>query len=94
MGASLLPMVEKTKLTGSLGHHPNIKECGQYPVTVAPPVGQSSTYPIWKLHTHPHLSRGLSHGDLIAANGGEDKVNWEPRPSYKHQIVWTVPGNC
>ena len=27
---------------------------------------------------------GLSHGGLIAANGGEDKVDWEPRPSSKH----------
>ena len=25
---------------------------------------------------------------------GEDKVNWEPRLSSKHQIVWTVPSNC
>ena len=40
------------------------------------------------------LSRGLSHGDLIAANSGEDKVNWEPRLSSEHQIVWTVPSNC
>ena len=40
------------------------------------------------------LSRVLSYGGLIAANGGEDKVNWEPRPSFKHQIVWTVPSNC
>ena len=40
------------------------------------------------------LGRGLSHGGLIAANGGEDKVDPEPRPLSKHQIVWTVPGNC
>ena len=40
------------------------------------------------------LGRGLSHGGLAAANGGEVKVNWEPRLSSKHQIVWTVPGNC
>ena len=40
------------------------------------------------------LSRGLSCGGLIAVNGGEDKVNQEPRPSSKHQIVWTLPGNC
>ena len=33
-------------------------------------------------------------GGLIAANSGEDKVNWEPRPLSKHHIVWTVPGNC
>ena len=31
---------------------------------------------------------------LIAANSGEDKVNWEPRLSSKHQIMWTVPSNC
>ena len=40
------------------------------------------------------LGRGLSHGGLIAANGGEDKVNQEPRPTSEHQIVWTVPSNC
>ena len=40
------------------------------------------------------LGRGLSHGGLIAAIGGEDKVNWEPRPMSKHQVVWTVPSNC
>ena len=45
------------------------------------------------IHIHM-LGRGLSHGGLIAANSGEDKVNWEPRPSSKHQVVWTVPGNC
>ena len=40
------------------------------------------------------LGRGLSHGGLIAANGGEDKVNQEPRPLSKHQILWTLPSNC
>ena len=40
------------------------------------------------------LGRGLSHGGLIAANSGEDKIDWEPRLSSEHQIVWTVPGNC
>ena len=40
------------------------------------------------------LSRGLSHGGLIAANGGEDKVNQEPRPLSEHQIVWAVPVKC
>ena len=39
------------------------------------------------------LGGDLSCGGLIAANGGEDKVDWEPRPMSKHQIVWTVPGN-
>ena len=37
---------------------------------------------------------GLSHGGHAAANGGEAKVNWDPRLSSEHQIVWTVPGNC
>ena len=36
----------------------------------------------------------LSHGGLIAANSGEDEVNWEPRPLSKHQVVWTVSSNC
>ena len=40
------------------------------------------------------LSGGLSHGGLIAANGGEDKVDREPRPLSKHQIVWIVPSKC
>ena len=40
------------------------------------------------------LGRDLSHGGLIAANSGEDKVDWEPRPMSKHQVVWHVPGNC
>ena len=40
------------------------------------------------------LSEGLSHGGLIAANGLEDKINSEPRPMSKHQVVFTVPGNC
>ena len=31
---------------------------------------------------------------LVAANGGEDEVDQEPRPSSKHQIMWTVPSNC
>ena len=58
-------------------------------IGLVPPSGQSSIYPLWKLCTHPH-----THGGLIAANGGEDKVDWEPRLSSKHQIVWTVPSNC
>ena len=33
-------------------------------------------------------------GGLTAANSGEVKVDWEPRPSSEHQIVWTIPGNC
>ena len=46
-------------------------------------------------YVHIHmLSRGLSCGGLIAANGREDKVDQEPRPLSKHQIVWTVLSNC
>ena len=45
------------------------------------------------IHVHTP-GRGFSCGGLIAANGGEDKVYWEPRLSPKHQIMWTVPGNC
>ena len=40
------------------------------------------------------LGRGVSHGGLIAANGVEEKVNQEPRPTSKHQIVWTILGYC
>ena len=40
------------------------------------------------------LSGSLSCRGLIAANGGEDKVNQEPRPSSKHQIVWKIPSSC
>ena len=35
-----------------------------------------------------------SHGGLIAANGGENKVNQDPRLLSEHQIVWTIPSNC
>ena len=50
---------------------------------------------LYRSYVHVHmLSRGLYHGGLIAANGGEDKVDWEPRPLSKHQIVWTMRGNC
>ena len=31
---------------------------------------------------------------LTAANGGEEKVDLEPRPMSKHQTVWTIPGYC
>ena len=63
-------------------------------IGLVPPTGQSSIYPIWKLCNIHMLGRGLSHGSLVTANGGEDKVNQEPRPSSKHQIVWTIPSNC
>ena len=29
--------------------------------------------------------------DFIAANVDKEKVDWEPRPTSKHQIVWTIP---
>ena len=45
------------------------------------------------IHIHPP-GRGLSHGGLVAANGGEDEVNREPRPLSKNQIMSTVPSNC
>ena len=36
-------------------------------------------------YVHIHTpGRGLSHGGLVAANGGDDKVDREPRPSSKH----------
>ena len=61
---------------------------------LVPPAGQSSIYPVQKLHTYPHAWwRPLLWG-LIAANRGEDKINQEPRPLSKHQIVWTISGNC
>ena len=40
------------------------------------------------------IGRGLSCGGHTAANSGEVKVNQEPRPLSKPQIVWTVPSNC
>ena len=43
------------------------------------------------IHT---LGGCLSHGGLCAVNGGEVKVDWEPWPSSKHQIMWTIPCNC
>ena len=58
------------------------------------PQGSSQSIP-HRSYVHVHmLSRGLSCGGLIAANGGEDKVDQEPRPPSKHQIVLTVPSKC
>ena len=42
------------------------------------------------IHT---FGRGLSHGGLCTPKGGEVKVNWKPRPSSKHQTMWTIPGH-
>ena len=46
--------------------------------------------------TGPELPRGqpsIGHRQcLCTPKGGEVKVNREPRPSSKHQIMWTVPG--
>ena len=33
------------------------------------------------------FGRGLSHWGLIAVNGGEDKVDWEPRPTSLYQPI-------
>ena len=40
------------------------------------------------------LGGGLSHGGLCATNGGEVKVDWEPRPLSKHQMMQTIPSYC
>ena len=37
------------------------------------------------------LGRGTSPGDLCTPKGGEVKVDWEPWPGSKHQIMWTTP---
>ena len=59
-----------------------------------PPAECSSIYLSQKLHTHPHSwQRPLSWGPHCC-QWGEDKVNWEPRPFSRHQIMQTVPGNC
>ena len=45
-------------------------------------------------HIFIHMfGRGLSHWGLCAPKGGEVKVDWEPKPSFKHQIMWTIPGH-
>ena len=63
-------------------------------IGLVPPAGWYQSIPYGScIHIHM-LGRGLSCGGLIAANGGEDKVDQEPRLSSKQQIVWTIPGNC
>ena len=58
-----------------------------------PPAVHSQSIP-YGSHVHVYTpGGGLSHGGLIAANGGGDEGNQEPRPSSEHQIMWTVPGN-
>ena len=48
------------------------------------PQGTPQSIP-YRSHIHVHTpGGGLSHGGLIAANSGEDKVDWEPRPLSKH----------
>ena len=39
------------------------------------------------------LGSGASHRGLCAPKGGEVKVNWEPGPVSKHQIMWTISGH-
>ena len=64
-------------------------------IGLVPPIGWSSMYPIWKLHIHPHAWwRPLLWGSALLPTVGNMKVNQEPRPFSKHQIVWTLPGNC
>ena len=63
-------------------------------IGLAPPTGWSSIYPGWKLHMYPQtLQRPLSWGPHCCQWWGR-KVNQEPRPMSKHQIVWTIPGYC
>ena len=58
------------------------------------PQGGPQSIPYWS-YVHIHmLGRGLSHGGLVAANSGKDKVNQEPRPTSEYQVVWTIPSNC
>ena len=40
------------------------------------------------------LGRGLSCGGLGAANSGDVKVDWEPRPSFKHLNNADYTHNC
>ena len=62
-------------------------------IGLVPPTGHPQSIP-YGSYIHIHMvGRGLSHGGLIAANSGEDIVNWEPRPMSKNQVVWTIPGN-
>ena len=59
-----------------------------------PPAEQSSIYPGWKLCICPHAwQRPLSWGPCCCQQSG-GKINWEPRPMSKHQIVWTIPSYC
>ena len=56
-------------------------------IGLVPPVESPQSIP-YRSYINIHmLGGGLSHGGLIAANGGEDKVDWEPRPTSEHQVV-------
>ena len=37
------------------------------------------------------LGGGASPGDLCTPKGGEVKVDQEPWPVSKHEIMWTIP---
>ena len=63
-------------------------------IGLAPPQSGPQSIPDGSYVFFHMLGRGLSHGGLTAANGGDEKVNQEPRSMSKHQIVWTIPSNC
>ena len=63
-------------------------------IGLVPLIGQSSIFLGQKLCIHPHPWQRPLSWSFAAANGGELKVDQEPRPLSKHQIVWTVPSNC
>ena len=46
------------------------------------------------MYISTHLAEASLMGALLLPMVGEDKVNQESRPLSKHQIVWTIPGNC
>ena len=63
-------------------------------IGLVPPVGQSSTYPIWKLHTCPHAWwRPLSWGPCCCQQWGRQS-QLGARLSSEHQVVRTVASNC
>ena len=64
-------------------------------IGLAPPVGEVLNLSCTEaMYTSTCLVEASLMGGLIVANDGEDKVNWEPRPMSKHQVVWTVSGSC
>ena len=56
--------------------------CGQLGLCLPQGTPQSVSH---RSYIHIHIpGGGISCGGLIAANGGKDKVDQEPRPSFKH----------